>query len=124
MSWRSIAGLLLAAVPLAAHHSTAMYDLIHGTIVTGVVTRFEWQNPHTRIALEVTGENNEPEHWIVELESRSTLGHLGWNKDTVKPADRITVTGGRAKDGTFRIRALWVELSDGRKVPGQALPEN
>ena len=101
-----------------------MYDLVHGTIVGGVVTKFEWTNPHAHILLEVTGENNEPEHWTVELESRSTLSRLGWTKDTVKPGDRISVTGGRAKDGTFLLRAMWVQRSDGRKFPGQALPEN
>lgn len=116
--------LLLCALPVLAHHSTAMYDLVHGTIIGGVVTRFDWENPHVHIAVDVTGENNEPEHWTVELESRSMLGHLGWTKDTVKPGDRISVTGGRAKDGRFRIRAVTVQLPDGRKLPGLALPED
>ena len=116
--------LWLCTLPAVAHHSTAMYDLVHGTIVGGVVTRFDWQNPHTHIALDVTGENNEIEHWIVELESRSILTHVGWTKDTLKPGDRISVTGGRAKDGTFRIRANTVQLPDGRRLPALALPEN
>lgn len=121
---RGVFSLLLAELPALAHHSTAMYDLVHGTIIGGVVMKFDWENPHTRIALDVTGENNEPEHWIVELESRSILSHLGWTKDTVKPGDRISVTGGRAKDGTFRLRALWVNLRGGRKLPAQPFPEN
>src|SRR5579872_144307 len=118
------AALLLAVLPVFAHHSTAMYDLVHGTIIGGVVTRFDWENPHTHILLDVTGENNEIEHWTVELESRSILGHVGWAKDTLKPGDRISVTGGRAKDGTFQIRATTVQLPDGRKLPALALPEN
>ena len=116
--------LWLCALPACAHHSTAMYDLVHGTIIGGVVTRFDWQNPHTHILLDVTGENNEIEHWFVELESRSTLSHLGWTKDTLKPGDRISVTGGRAKDNSFQIRATTVQLPDGRKLPALALPEN
>lgn len=116
--------ILVCALPLLAHHSTAMYDLVHGTIIGGVVVRFDWENPHTHIALDVTGENNEMEHWTVELESRSTLSHVGWTKDTLKPGDRISVTGGRAKDGTFLIRATTVRLPDGRKLPALALPEN
>src|SRR5689334_17361307 len=101
-----------------------MYDLVHGTIIGGVVTKFEWENPHTHIALEVTGENNEPERWDVELESRSILSHVGWTKDTLKAGDRISVTGGRAKDGSFRIRATTIQLPGGRKLPALALPEN
>jgi hypothetical protein len=123
MSRRLILGALSLAALAFAHHSTAIYDLVHGTIIAGVVTRFDWENPHIHIALDVTGENNEPEHWTVEAENPSTLSRLGWNKQSLKPGDRITVTGGRAKDNTFRMRALWVELSGGRKLPGQALPQ-
>jgi len=117
-------GFLLAAAALWAHHSTAMYDLVHGTIIGGLVTRFDWENPHAHIAVDVTGENNEIEHWTVELESAGMLHRLGWAKDTLQAGDRISVTGGRAKDGSFRIRALWVQLPDGRKLPGLPLPEN
>src|SRR5579859_1291411 len=94
MSRTGLAVFIVCALPALAHHSTAIYDLVHGTIIGGVVTKFDWQNPHTHIALDVIGENNEIEHWDVELESRSMLGRLGWTKDTVKPGDRISVTGG------------------------------
>jgi hypothetical protein len=71
--WRSRAiGVLLAALPICAHHSTALYDLVHGTIIGGVVTEFAWKNPHTYILIDVSGENNELEHWSVELESGKT----------------------------------------------------
>ncbi|HEY1239226.1 MAG TPA: DUF6152 family protein [Bryobacteraceae bacterium] len=119
-----LALVLLCAMPVVAHHSTAIYDLVHGTIIGGLVTKFDWENPHAHIALDVTGENNEIEHWDVELESRSMLGRLGWTKDTLKPGDRISVTGGRAKDNSFRIRAATVTLPDGRRLPALALPEN
>lgn len=121
MRWQWI-GVLLAALPAPAHHSTAMYDLVHGTIINGVVTRFDWENPHAHIAVDVTGENDEIEHWSVELESAGMLHRLGWSKDTLKVGDAVTVTGGRAKDNSFHLRALWVELPVGRKLPGQAVP--
>lgn len=119
----AILGLSVGLALAWAHHSTALYDLVHGTIISGVVTRFDFANPHAHIALDVTGENNEIEHWIVELESAGMLHRLGWRQDTLKPGDPISVTGGRAKDNTFHIRALWVQLPDGRKMPGQPLPE-
>ena len=111
--------ILLAAIALA-HHSTAAYDLIHGTIITGEVKRFEWENPHAHIYVDITGEDAEVEHWTVEMESPSILGRLGWKKDLLKPGDQILVTGGRAKNGSFKIRAVYVVLPDGRKLP--ALP--
>lgn len=110
--------------PALAHHSTALYDLVHGTIIGGVVTEFDWENPHVHIALDVTGENNEIEHWSVELESPSILKRVGWSKDALKPGDQISITGGRAKDNSFRIRAATVTLPDGRRLSALALPEN
>jgi hypothetical protein len=71
----------------------------------------------------VTGEENVIEHWTIELESPGHLRRLGWTKDTVKPGDRITVTGGRAKDGSFNLRGVYVELRDGRKLLGLPGPD-
>jgi hypothetical protein len=117
--------LLLWLGPIAlAHHSTAPYDLVHGTIISGEVTRFEWENPHVHIYVDITGEDAEIEHWTVEMESPSILGRLGWKKDSLKPGDRISVTGGRAKNGSFQIRAVHVVLPDGRKLPALAPVEN
>ena len=109
-----------AALPASGHHSTASYDLIHGTIIQGIVMRFEWENPHAHISLDVTGENNELEHWSVELEGANILRSLGWKKETLKPGDEISVTGGRARNGSFRLRAVFVQFPDGRKL--QVIP--
>jgi hypothetical protein len=120
-----VAILLLPLAAIAvAHHSTAPYDLVHGTIIVGEVKRFEWENPHAHIYLDVTGEDAEVEHWTVEMESPSILGRLGWRKDSLKPGDRISVTGGRAKNGSFQIRAVFIVLPDGRKLPAQPPVDN
>jgi hypothetical protein len=54
------------------------------------------------------------------MESPALLGRFGWKKDTLKAGDQITVTGGRAKNNAFQIRAASIVLPDGRKLP--ALP--
>jgi hypothetical protein len=120
---RCVNVLLLAAVPVFAHHSIASYDLVHGTILDGVVSGFEWENPHAHILLDVTAED-ATEHWTIELESPNLLRRLGWDKDTFKIGDRILVTGGRAKDGSFHLRAALVQAPDGRKLPALPPPEN
>jgi Family of unknown function (DUF6152) len=117
---RALPLFLLLVIIASAHHSTATYDLIHGTIIVGEVRRFDWENPHVHIYLDISGEDAEIEHWIVELENPGVLGRLGWKKDTLKAGDQVSVTGGRAKNGSFLIRAVHVVLPDGRKLP--ALP--
>lgn len=119
---RSFAFLIALALPLVpahAHHSTAPYDLIHGTIVSGTVTRFEWENPHSMLFLDVSTDG-APEHWVIEMESLVILRRLGWAKDTLKPGDTVTVVGSRAKDQSFRMRAGYVQWPDGHKL--QCLP--
>jgi Family of unknown function (DUF6152) len=121
---RWVACLLLAASSLLAHHSTAPYDLIHGTIIVGKVRTFSWQNPHGQIMLDVAGEDHAVEHWAIEIESPGVLMRLGWTKDTLKNGDTITVTGSRAKNGGFYLKALSVQLPDGRNLPAIARAGN
>jgi hypothetical protein len=102
-------------IPALAHHSTAGYDLIHGTIISGIVTRFEWQNPHAQLFLDVATEG-ETEHWSIQMESPAILSGLGWTKDSLKPGARITVVGSRAKDLSFKMRAGYFQWPDGRKL--------
>jgi hypothetical protein len=116
-------GVLLTTVPVVAHHSTASYDLVHGTVLDGVVAGFVWENPHVHILLDLTNED-AIEHWTIELESPSILLRLGWTKDTLKQEDRILVTGGRAKNGSFNLRGAYVQLQDGRKLLTLPPPEN
>jgi hypothetical protein len=85
---------------LPAHHSTAEYDLTKPASASGVVTRFEWSNPHSHIYLDATGPDGAVEHWVIDIDSPRGLERQGWSKDSVKPGDRIGCLGARAKDGS------------------------
>ncbi len=118
-------GCLLAFSSVAsAHHSTAPYDLVHGTILEATVTRFDWENPHSHLFADVQGEDRVVEHWSVELDGVGALRRLGWSKETLKPGDHVVVTGGRAKDGSFHLRAVRVQLPDGRTLNALPAPEH
>ena len=111
---RLFACLLLASL-VYAHHSTADYDLKHPASAMGVVTRFEWANPHSYIFLDVTAPDGV-EHWIIEIDGPHALERLGWSKDSLKPGDRVTCSGARAKDGSPRLRCTQVVMADGRAL--------
>jgi hypothetical protein len=105
--------LVFLVSPLPAHHSTAEYDLKHPASASGLVTHFEWSNPHARIFLDVAGDQGAAEHWIIEIDSPNALGRMGWTKDALKSGDKITCSGARAKDGSPRMRCTQVTLADG-----------
>ena len=104
---------LLMATALVAHHSTADYDLTRPAIAAGVVTRFDWANPHAHIYLDVTAPDGMVEHWIVEIDSPRGLERLGWSKNSLKAGDEVVCSGARAKDGAPRMRCTLVRLAGG-----------
>jgi hypothetical protein len=111
-------GLALAGAtePLLAHHSTAMYDMASPITVTGVVTRFEWTNPHAFIYLNVKDEKGVVQEWAIEMMSLNHLKSYGWARDLVKPGDVISCTGGRAKSGLPTMLSSLMKLADGRMI--------
>ena len=108
--------LICAAQPLLAHHSTALYDMANPVTVAGVVKRFEWTNPHALIYLDVKDDQGNIKEWTIELTSPSQLKAYGWARDLVKPGDRISCTGGRAKNGLPAMLSSLLRLSDGRTI--------
>jgi hypothetical protein len=45
--------LWLIPVPVAAHHSSAMFDQGRDLRLDGVVTKIEWANPHVYVHVQV-----------------------------------------------------------------------
>lgn len=108
--------LLLTSRPVHAHHSTAMYNMATPVTVTGVVKRFEWTNPHAFVFLDVTDEKGGTVEWEVEMMSLNHLRGYGWVRNTVKPGDMISCTGGSAKSGAPSMISSFMKLADGRMI--------
>ena len=108
--------LLAAAVP--AHHAEPVYDLKNPIAIRGQVTRVEWSNPHVYLHVRVATGRGVEEEWLVELASPNTLKRRGWRKDTAGAGAMITCTGGRSRSGARTMRAITVELSDGKRLKG------
>jgi hypothetical protein len=108
---------LVAGARVAAHHSfAAEFDANAPIELTGTVTKVEWANPHTFFYVDVQNERGEYENWALELGSPNGLMRRGWTRDTLKLGDLVTVTGSRAKDGSFKGNARSVVLSTGRRL--------
>jgi hypothetical protein len=101
--------LLLLSSPVLAHHGTAAFDMESVTTVKGTVTKFEFMNPHALIYLDVAGSKGDVEHWIAEESSNNHLSRSGWDKNTLKPGDRVTLAGHRARNGA---RVLEMQCSE------------
>jgi hypothetical protein len=107
---------VMAAAPLLAHHSVAMYDMTNLVTIKGIVTRVEWTNPHVFVYLNVKDDKGEVAEWAMEVDSIVLMRRYGWTKNTVKAGDEISCTGGAAKTGAKIMRGTMVELADGTKL--------
>jgi hypothetical protein len=113
------AGLWLAAVPVVAHHSfAAEFDAGKPFKLTGIVTKIEWQNPHTFFYLDITDDRTKKvTNWALEMGSPNGLMRNGWTRNTLKVGDSVTVEGSLARDGTPYGNARTVVLtSTGKRL--------
>lgn len=95
----AVVGLCLVMGPaVRAHHSQSEYDLRAKVDVEGTVTRVEWRSPHAWIYVDVTDDKGQKVNWSFELPSPTTLMRRGWTRDSLKPGDRIKVSGAPARN--------------------------
>ena len=101
-------GLVISPVALFAHHgASVVYDLTQSVTVSGVVTDFQFKNPHVLIFFEVEEADGSKVVWSAGLTSPNRLARSdAWTKNLFKAGDRITITGSPARGGA---PSLWVE---------------
>jgi hypothetical protein len=106
----------LALTPAVwAHHSQSEYNLRGKVDVEGTVTKVEWRSPHAWIYVDVTNDKGETVNWSFELPSPVTLMRRGWTRDSLKPGDRIKVSGAPAKN--YPDIAIANSIRDGTGKP-------
>jgi hypothetical protein len=118
-SCAAAAALVLATMRISAHHAfAAEYDEKKPVKVSGIVTSFEWTNPHAWLYVDGKDENGDRASWSFEMGSPNGLIHRGWKRMELKKGDQVSVEGYRAKDGRLVANASTVTLPDGRKLFG------
>jgi len=103
--------------PLQAHHGEANYDTTKTVSVKGTVTMFEFVNPHVQITIDVKNDKGEIEKWTGEARSPAMLSRYGgWDRNTIKIGDVITLYGHQTKNGTFFMRLEKIVKADGKEL--------
>jgi hypothetical protein len=92
-----IGAVTLQGAPAQAHHSFAMFDATKTVTLTGAIKELQWTAPHVMIWLIEDPKVSEPagaegKLWSVELStSPGPLARQGWNRQSVRPGDRVTI---------------------------------
>lgn len=109
-----VVSLLIAAVPLLAHHGNAAFDSSKKLTLKGTVTEWVWANPHCWLKFDVKDDKGEVIHWLAEETNPPGLINSGWYKDSLKVGDEVTVILIPTKNGRPLGRVDRVILANGK----------
>lgn len=122
MTTKPMLRLCIAAIPMTggpalAHHSFASeFDADRPVMLTGVITKVEFINPHSWIHIAVTLDDGTTENWEIEGGTPNTLFRRGINDNTLPIGAEVFVEGYRARDGSQRASGRDITFPDGRKL--------
>jgi hypothetical protein len=109
--------ILLAAVPVLAHHSFATeYDTGRPITLKGSVMMLDFVNPHSWLYINVKDTKGKIVSWGIELGPVRDLQLQGWNKNSLKAGTEVSIEGFLAKNGSKTANAKTVKLPDGRTL--------
>lgn len=92
-------GLLLSGFPAQAHHAiSSYYDSNRPVSLQGVITQFRFVNPHPFVVMDVKDAKGVSQEWKLEMDNRSELAGVGMTSETLKPGDRVVVSGSLARN--------------------------
>jgi len=105
--------VFLTAGAAAAHHSAAMFDLTRTETIQGVVTKYQWTNPHGFLFVSVE-EGGKVSEYSIELTSPNLAMRRGWRPTSLKAGDKVSVVLNPFRDGAKGGRIFSVTTPDGK----------
>jgi Family of unknown function (DUF6152) len=107
--------VLLAAVPVLAHHGGAEYDS-KTIVLTGTIKEFQFTNPHSWIQVDVKDETGKVVEWNVEWGSPNTLTRQGIHPSSFPVGAKGTFKVHPVKTGAPIGSFVGVKFEDGTTV--------
>ena len=122
------AGLMLAAVPVVAHHAFGgEFDPNKPVLLKGKMVKLEWVNPHAWLHVEIVKADGPQacqftagqkcEEWMVEGGTPNTLLRRGITKESLQAGTELVIDGYQARDHSLlRANGRNITYPDGRKL--------
>ncbi|MSO82662.1 MAG: hypothetical protein EXQ53_05150 [Acidobacteria bacterium] len=101
---------------LSAHHSAAVYENSTIVLKNATVTGLIWSNPHSILTFAVKDAKGKAANWSAESGSPTGLSRIGWNRNSVKQGDAVTIELYPARNGATVGRLAKVTFPDGRTL--------
>ncbi|MCY3730869.1 MAG: DUF6152 family protein [Rhodospirillaceae bacterium] len=118
--WMGTVGVLWlgASGPSHAHHGFAShFDPFSEAEIEGIVTEYQFINPHVLIHLQVTAPDGEAEPWVVESAGVTTFYREGGlSSDSLRPGDFVRIRGHPSRHGLNEMRLNRIVLPNGEEL--------
>jgi hypothetical protein len=105
---------------MLAHHSAAAYNTQQNISITGPIKVYNFKNPHVTLFVEVKKADGTTSLMEVEAGAASVLSPLGFNKDSVKVGEIVTIAGNPSRSAPDK-EMLGKDLT---KADGSYIPLN
>jgi Family of unknown function (DUF6152) len=119
-SIRRIATLVaatLVATAAGAHHSfEPHFDIKKPVSISGTVTRFEAQNPHSYLHIAAVDENGRTQEYICESHGVTQLTRNGLTPAMLKAGTVLRISGSQSRNDVHRCFFTDVYFADGRTL--------
>ena len=116
--------MVLAGIPLEAHHSfAAAYDMTKPVTVQGTITKVRLENPHSWFFLDVKGTDGKVTSWAFEAGTPSGMIRNGYKASLIKAGTEVTIKGVHAKDPSQNMGMLQTLITADGKTYGLFGPQ-
>ena len=107
---------IIAAGTVHSHHTSAAVFSTDDIEIEGLVTEFNFKNPHLNIILAVTDENGVETQWMATGPGPTPFRRWGWTPDTVQPGQYLRIFGRKSRDGGPMVLMDAADIHGGRIV--------
>src|ERR1051325_1278679 len=114
----AVVGIVMLSMVAFAHHGTGIsYDMNKAVNLKGVVTKFEWLNPHSQLYFDVKDKDGKVVQWAAEMRAPGNLIADGYTRkellEKLKPGTEVTVSGNPSKVGAPVVVFIKLVTADG-----------
>ncbi len=104
-------------INVRAHHAfNSEFDAAKPIMLTGVVKKMEWINPHSWLTIDVKRPDGTIETWEIEAGAPNAMFRRGFNRNSLPIGTEVVVNGFQAKDGGKRANGRDISFPDGKKL--------
>jgi hypothetical protein len=118
-----VIALAATCASLSAHHSTVAYAQQSVVLKNATIKNVVWAHPHIILTFAVKEAKGAESIWSAESGSPGSVARVGWNRNSVKPGDQVTIELYPAKNGAHVGRLKKVIFPDGHQLLDTQNPE-